>query len=306
MNPDKFSSLTFPIHYVTSDSLIGITYAKCGSRYLSSWFKPNGYCSLINVYYDYKINSTTDQIRIHADETAEELSEEDLNRIRININEEYNKFLLGDIKKDILFLYRNPFERLISGIVQEFFSEIHSVEYGAKIKSKLNLIQGGIDFYSKIVSNQSFFDSVIQNDEHLSKDEYNILQFLLLEYALEYTDLFLQNTTHTNPQLIPLYIFIENLSKYNNQIKLFDLDNEELDLNVFLSKKFLNKVQLNSENPRNSNFLFKKMLLENSESDNSVTHKQHLIKSRIENSLRMEMVYYTILRAHKLNVKSTF
>jgi hypothetical protein len=306
MNVDKFSSLTFPIHFTTSDSLIGITYAKCGSRYLTSWFKPNGYCSLINVYYDYKINSTIEQIRIHSDETAEELSEEELNIIRININEEYNKFLLGNTKKDILFLYRNPFERIISGIVQEFFSEIRSVEYGDKMKSKLNLIQGGIEFYSKIISNQNIFDSVIQNDEHFTKDEYTILQFLLLEYALEYTDLFLQNTTHTNPQLIPLYIFIENLSKYNNQIKLFDLDNEELDLNVFLSKKFINKDILNSENSRNSNFLFKKMLLENSDFDDSINHKQYLIKTRIENSLRLEMVYYTILRSHKLNVKSTF
>lgn len=297
MYPENYRYLTLPIHFVSSNDLVGITYAKCGSRFLTSWFKPNGHCVLFNVYFNYQLNSTVDQVRIHIDDNIENIPNDYLNNIKNNMIKEYSDLLNGTLKKDILLLYRNPFERIISGIIQEFFSEIRLTEY----HSKLNLTNDANLVLLKILNDTDFFDSIIRNETSITDDEYYIIQNLLLDYSLEYTDLFLQNTNHTNPQLIQLYTFIQSISNYGNQIKLVNLDNNKVNLDNFLSERFPNNKKTDSQNHHNSNFIFKKMLLKND--DNLIiSEKQKLIKKRIENSLKVEMFYYTALLDSNLNI----
>lgn len=296
------------IRFMSSDKLMLITYNKCGTRFTSKWFRPPlGYNVSFKTNLNYDINTNTHPSITFMYPESDNYTDEERVEMEKMFYLEYNTIFDISNKKDILFLYRNPYQRIISGIVQEWF---HTIMYDNeknlsdyKLKSILTDIKGGNSFYLKTVFNPAWF---LNKSENLTQEEINILQFLLIEYTLEYTSSFLFQTNHTNLTLPYLYLhLITNTNMDTNRIKLVNIDNPKINLAEILNAYFeLDKYHHNSDNVKESNFEFKQLLDLNTYIGGNLelTSKLKMIHNRILNSLETELFFYQKLKDLPFNI----
>jgi hypothetical protein len=194
--------------------------------------------------------------------------------IKLHINEEYfNPQLIDEFhetfsktnKKDILILYRNPYKKLLTGIIQDFnifllntpilhrflaasfFTDVESLKYIRFDSEKMR------QYLDNIESHQSFLDF------------YKRLLESYLDFSLKSSSKTF-NTVHTKSGLYILHTLISDKIYDKTKLHLVDIDIiDDLYLEEFL-KKYLIKFEPNIS--KNSNNVFKDILediIENSE-----------------------------------------
>ena len=108
---------SFELHYFSSNKLILITFNKGASRFVSNYFTEYTEAAI-------KVNSDFEITNGHI---VYSNSEEDLSFK--GLKEEWKSVITKNCSKDIIFLYRNPIERVITGIIQEFATAVCSGQH---------------------------------------------------------------------------------------------------------------------------------------------------------------------------------
>jgi hypothetical protein len=312
--PNILNNYGLDLHFMSSDKLILITSNKVGSRYSSNWFKPPlGFNAMFPVNKDFNIKKTKKCNMAFLWDTSDDEDFDDAKKLNLQdkFYDEYTSIRNNTNKKDVLFLYRNPLERVISGIVQEWFSTVSGSEkIDYKLKTILKSLPGGDSFYYKTLKNPWWISHVAYRPD-FSKNELDIIQYLLVEYALEYTSTNMFQTSHTNFITSYLYNFITNANLDTNKIKLFNLDDNSIHLSKILNKYFEVSYYSNGEHDdkhKESNNGLKNLLINNDNSpsnnslDDEIDGKLKLIKSRIINSLEIELYFYEKLKNLPYNI----
>lgn len=234
----------YPIFRIySSKKLIVISIVKVATRYLDRLFGKQERTYFNDIKFDYN-----NGFIIIPDN--ENIPENILNDIKL-INEKKNK-------KDILILYRNPYERLISGIIQDFESDINH--------SKKNLLFDLLlDYHINLYGNKN--NSEIENDvyyKYIQKSifkNYNDINFNLVEfYKISLEKYILYNFTsnkissrHTSNYIYLLHTIIsKNILFDSNKITLIDIDKNKNILKDFLKKyDIVSKEEKLKENDSN-------------------------------------------------------
>lgn len=258
-----------------TDECIFITKEKVGSTLLESMYEPN----LIDQGLIFNFNiDLKNQTIIPAFQRD--------NKIQIQTIEDFKNCLNKNLNKKIILLYRNPYKRLQSSVVEDFSSVINSI------------------------SNHEFILELLF-------DLFNASQYVRDFVNESKSGLHLAQLSNEPPEVI--YFFKESLTRYfkhltrtnfdnpHNQRYLFKI-NYVLDIDCFdlskvilcdidkpnnfdeLLKQFDIKVDYNRKNSKNN---FKEIINEIC-MDEYISHK-------IQDSLQSENMYYEILKLHSNN-----
>jgi hypothetical protein len=204
---------TIPYHYFTSEKLICITSNKVASRFLGSYF-PNNSEFDIEVNKDFTFDPDTSFYQPNESKSKELLE---------TIIEEYESIFSKKVTKDILILYRNPFDRVLSGLIQNFYSDLfislQNNSYDFKLRKILKDYSFGMSLYEKLAVGYSF-----PNDfKKFSEGEKVVLHELCIDYIYDAPATSILSTTHTNPYISYIYTMVMEDKIDSNKLKLLDI-----------------------------------------------------------------------------------
>jgi hypothetical protein len=283
------------LRFFSSDKLILITSNKVASRYCSLFFENGGvnnYGVQIDVDSDFNLVSYNLAHNYSSLYTLKDT-------IAItNLQKEWSDFLNKKNKKDVLFLYRDPGERTISGIVQEFIVVITDLQHNFITKLFIEKTYSE-KIYTEFINNS--VDSILKNG---NKDLYNIYYNFLSEY-IKYESSTLTQKHHIRPYLLYLYDFIKNYNLDKNKIHLLDIDNSESDIETILNKYGLEKKISNSEKfARASNGEIKKIVekIISEAPDNKANHELFTAIRYITNMIEMETIFFEKIKKLPENI----
>ena len=248
---------TLNLRFFSSDKLILITSNKVASRYVSSFFEkasPTNYGTLLNVDSDFNLISVDTQNAYETYYTFDKFS-----AIQ-KTQEEWESIMTKKNKKDVLFLYRDPYERTLSGIVQEFIISIEYIKHTfiAKLFIEEHMNSSPSLYYR--FKNGSLFGASESDKLDATDEIYKLYESFLINY-IEFESSNLIKKHHIRPYLIYLYDFIKNSNIDLNKLYLFNIDDSDIDLKETLLKYELTRnSQLTEKFSMGSNSLFKDIL----------------------------------------------
>lgn len=235
------------IKFYSDDGLSVITQPKIATRFLQKWF-----------YGDSNINP-----------------------INLTINKDGSVDKLDSLKfkNTTIFLYRNPIDKLYSGLVQDF-QEIFRKQYSHHyFNIELIRVLCGYDSTFNNILNDGelvFFEKSNWNDDENLYDIYFKSASLFLNYMLN-------NNYFSNHTFYSLDLYSKLICDIkSNNIILLDIDSSKDILSDLLSKYSNNVNYINSENNRDSNKIGKD-IFHNIINSNSNLNKK--INEIIENDL---------------------
>jgi len=229
-----------------SDSHLNIlTQNKIGTRFLRDVFNEDSY----NIDVDLDLNSNI---------IFNFKDDRDFNKSEII--DELNSIVKQKSNKNTIMLIRNPEKRMVTGLIQDILDNLQGeidspffYNFISKKISKGELVRF-IDAWNSIYHSGGFeLQSKYQSfTERLGDDSiYKIMSIIFEVYIKTWGDLNTWQKGHNNPYLFSFY----EIYRKNNNIKVFDLDDNSDELKIYLTS--LNyKVEFDSR----SNNDFKKLL----------------------------------------------
>ena len=234
-----------------------------------------------------------------------ELSTEDFNLFIGDSNNSYTfDFLKNKIKNNTILFYRNPFNKLLSGLGQDLFIflykkphnhyELHHYSLFWEIfdsKIEKDIFLNYIQKFDIENINYTFIYSEILND-YLTIDSYKISDIFKkictawIKYFVEYFPI---NYNHSSFWCYSVNELMDLLKNENTKILLCDIDKCNTDT---ISSLFNRK---DDSNPESSNILVKNIFL-------NIIKKDDRLLSKIEILLRLENFYYNKLTRLQNNI----
>lgn len=214
-------NITF--HLLVSKSLYVITSSKIASRFLEKVFDLND-GRYYNIITDCELNIVPDFNDIYGTDEWND------------VESIWESIKSGNCQKQVLIIYRNPFNRVLTGLVQNFYSDLYTPNFGFdfKLKHLLQDYNNSGSIYTKITSSESTILDII----HLfSSNELIVLKKIFLKYCLEYPSDHLMNDGHVAPYISFLY---SNFKKFDlsSNYSFLDLDDKNRSLKNFLTNFF--------------------------------------------------------------------
>lgn len=200
--------------------------------------------------------------------------------------ESFYKIFEKDNKKDILILYRNPYQRLLSGIIQDFKSIILK-DNSVQNKLLIQIIFNDKENLKYSTLSNKEINNLINNIE----SNPHFLNFYKKSLKI-YLDFILNNsvktfnTVHTRSGLYILYPLIQE--KIQNKSKLIIMDIDNIDKNYLedFLKKYDIFVDKNTNKDSNHNL---KIILKD------IINSSEYYKKTIDNILYEEWFFYDLL-----------
>lgn len=272
-----------------NDKVIVFTNNKVCSRICDAFFKNSGWSVHLDFHDDIYDISGTPMF----------FNDNEKTQFDITIHEEINLALNGKTKKDIIFLYRNPVDRWISGTLQEFYSLIESPQLSYlwckqfKDDSLYNWLNNRLDNFS----NPSDDVSNLQIPENI----YNDMKVLVKDYfdSLAQTGYCQGHSTN----FLHLYTLLLAIGKYDkNKMKLLDIGKNDVlpILQKYVTEQTYQIQEASSRSKESySNKDFKKLFYNTFESyeDRKIIHLKDILKT--------EIAHYNFLSCHPNNIVST-
>jgi hypothetical protein len=209
----------------------------------------------------------------------------DYNTFNKNEIESFYKIFEKDNKKDILILYRNPYQKLISGIIQDFnlFLKHKPVENKVLVENIFNDIENlkystlSTDDINNLINN-------IENNLHFLNFYKQSLK-LYLDFILN-NSIKTFNTVHTRSGLYILYPLIQEKIQNKSKLFLVDIDN----IYKHYLEDFLKKYEIfvDGNSNQDSNYNLKIIL-------NDIINSSDYYKKTIDNILYEEWFFYDLL-----------
>ena len=205
--------------------------------------------------------------------------------------QDFDDFLNKKIKKNVVMIYRDPQERLITGIGQDFKDifktnySLHTVYCRMLLSEVTSKYTNGNSILKKMyLDNQ--YDSNIEN---MSDEEIQIYNVLMKKYIKELFTLS-EFSSHTENYLF-LYYTLLTMNIDTNKVILCDMDEDKL-LNNMLSDFGFEIEPYRDKN--DSNEFFKNLIRD-------IKNKDKTIQKNIHIKVREEQFFYGMLKNHKSN-----
>lgn len=296
MNGKNVSALNF--HFFITDKLLVFTQNKVASRFVDSILQPFSlaYATQVSLDIDKFWLGDDPDTKIkdslisfyNNDITAKEMAAQ-----RVIIDKELKSIVDKKCKKDIIFLIREPLDRLLTGCAQEFYGNFYerpSAGFDFKLKLILKNFVGGDDLYRKL--NMDIINFAAANvSDRLTEDEIIIIKKLFLEYLISFAETEITHTGHTNRYIPYLYDIITSGVIDSNKVKVVDIST---------SKKILVKTLANfhevdqKEDNFNSNSWLSQTLYDPIDSNEQPyeAHTRSKILKLFESHLQTEIYFY--------------
>jgi len=254
--------------------LIVLSSPKVASSFLDTLFLfESGDKNIFSINDKFQINKVL--------ETEIDNSFEDLDLIFSNKN-----------KKDILFLYRSPQKKYLSGLIQDFngmlSNDTHSNNF--LIDYHFNSNPRFKDFFDlKAYEIKELIDTSSAEKEPEFFEYYTDLLEIYLKFHINNNI----STNHGTPTLYLTYSIINEKIKDTNKLYLLDIDQGEPDILVnFLSKYEIEpKRKININSNKNGITLINNILKEN-----------QYLKQKLGKNLSSERTFYNLLRKNNNNI----
>lgn len=265
-----------------TDKLVVLTKQKVASRFLESgnW---NEMYSGINVTWEGDIVAT---------------NHNDIVDSNNNILNQYDVFLKEKNNKNIILLYRNPYERFLSGLIQTtILSYLDNpmvlmmlpdvVSEYKLFKNRINLLVFGCKSIISItnIPNDSEYDSNILYDESIKL--LNILTAGVIKTIVEFN---IPHEIHFDNYLM-VYNSLINYKFDSNKVTLVNIDDSRNELSNVLK----NYITIDKHESHHSNTVLKE-ILKHHISDNKI------ILERIKDYIRIDSYFYNQFEKSKLNI----
>lgn len=196
-------------------------------------------------------------------------------------------------KKDIIFLYRHPYNRFISGVIQntviELFTNIYRkymlIPYIKKYNIDINELISELSF-----SNDS--SKMKQIEEMMNIQKYkSFFTEIITDYILWSVYTQSNSNPHIDNYLISYDFFIKSNKIDTNKLCLINIDNTKNDLN----KIFKNYTDSRKHDGTFSNKIYFN-LVEN------IINKNNIIKNYINNLINIDLYFYNQMEKSKYNI----
>lgn len=297
---------TLPFHVFVTDKVLVFTMNKVASRYTDYLLQP-----FTNVY--------ATQVRIDSIEFWSGDDEEDTKinfyntnvspRIAIEqrdiIDKELQSIVDKKCKKDIIFIIREPLDRLVTGCAQEFFSGLHEktgAGFDFKLKMILRNFVGGEDLYRKIQTDYINFQSNAIY-ERLLDNEIEIIKKLFLEYCLAFSETEITHTGHTNRYIPYLYDLLHSNILDSNKVKVIDISKSKEILAKTLSNYY--EVDIQSDEYNSNQWLSNSLYQITDDNDGFEKYAKSKIISLFESHLQTEIYFYNKFLKSSFIIKDT-
>lgn len=218
-----------------------------------------------------------------------------------------------NVGKDILVIYRNPIQKTITGLVEDFSQSCLKLQNEIEFAETLSHIDN-IE-YKKIILDikQKYISDMNKPNEesysefkHLFMDgEYIYDTDILAEkawkeffyaYVLYRMRTFTLSNRHSSFWSYPCYFLINEFLENNQNFYLLDLDNKSLSLNNFLNKYKSFDLGEQKYDARYSNDFFKKWAFD--------VLREKQLDIDIISRLQTEISSYHAIKLHKNNITS--
>lgn len=209
------------------------------------------------------------------------------------IIDEFNLLISNENKKDILFLYRNPKKRIITGLSQDFlnqFNDTYSSKYLLWLATSKLPNQFGIDTYTEFFKHGS---GSIQKKMLMDLDfRENIYQlaYAYMDYNLK---VHFNLTSHVSNYLYKLHYIINNYSIDSNKVKLLDIDSSNTALSDFVLR--YDDGTLHKDATIDSNFSLKDIF-------KSILDEHQDQERKIDLYLESDIFHYHRLKSDNRNI----
>lgn len=201
----------------------------------------------------------------------------------------WNNFLNKQEKRDLVILYRNPYEHFISGFIQDWITKPITIESEPYINYFINSLPGSF------IQKNKFFEMYCCSQNGLNYDlinDYYEIAYNLIKMKLEF---YVSKAKYGLGHYTPWLTFLQNLYYSNkidtNKIKFFDIYDSpiELQLKNYIEEPFSNK-KLDYYKINNYTINLIKTMME---SDNTfLVHRNMLLGN--------EMDFYTKIKTNNL------
>lgn len=261
-----------------------INHYKLGTRFVNFWFKKNHQDQIPNV--------------------IEHNLEEGLKHPTPDGH--WNNIIeRKSINKNILLLYRNPINKTITGLIEDFGESILRGKHPDEYDEVLNTISNNT--YKKLLTRlthkkewrlsqfEEVFNSEFIYDTDIRTDD--VYTYLFTSYVKMRRRNNTINNRHSEYHTGSFYFLINEYLRDVQNFKIFDLDNEDLNLANVL-KQYQKSRNMQTEKKENWSNLNYKSLLTNEFWNSSIF-------SKIQKDLEDEILFYNALKANKNNIRNT-
>ena len=270
INIGFFDNLSYAFSNIyETDNVICFTQPKVGSRTLDELWKDKNHSAILGIekrelyWYDVQMRGAT-----HDEEQT------------LRFKKTLNNILLGLEKRDIIFFYRNPINRYVSGLYQDLLS--HYEDF-----SLYNECNEALDFLKK--HSDSSFKSLPISKELRQKLIPKIESFLNIRISenYEYGHIIMYLSS---------YLSLIHRSKITQGGNVFLFNIESQNMNNILKNYFDTDSIKKVENHLNSNHKDLKELVE------EIFYEQNMeLLDLVKTKLKQEMTMYQLLRSSSLN-----
>ena len=261
-----------------TENLLIFNDLKIGSRTIKDWF-----------------NTPSTKITIETTDFKRFLPKEPNTEILIN-----NILSKISIQKDILLIYRNPFRKTITGLLEDFLAciQVEKLEDGGLFFEIYSNVENNI--FKKIIRKHngnvhSLFNWDCSEDMGISTSQkvelFSTLFLEFLKIKKETGGLF---EKHSTPMCYSTYQLIKECLDDTQKFYLFDLDDKDISLENFLERyKTPPKIYSKLNTSNISHF-----------SKFTDWFKEHPIHEYLTNLLHIEYNFYLRLKSHQNNIKN--
>lgn len=274
-----------PIHYFSGNDIVIITLNKVASRFIQK-FANNGFLieSEFLINSDYEIDFKSFYINSF---------NEDIISIQ-QVSEEWNSIIKNNIKKQVVFIYRNPLNRTYSGVVQNFLDYVFEPNTFLKNSKTLGVAEDNIYLSSLLEktnteTGEPWYHEYTSVYDLFDENEVDLIVNMLLTYFKKIEIQNISETGHTRKYLKNLYKLISKVDLNTSNINLINIDVYKELLGKFLMASF-NSGSVMSNKTSNKFFV-----------DKLKNEKDIYIK--LLNILEDELYFYEKLIEHPFNLK---
>lgn len=250
-------STRFSSKLISTPSTLFFTQFKLGTRYLYRAFGKQW------VHVDFNI-SDIENIKWDVDNSFWKILPKNHSKHSHQVKHELKCFINNSIEKDVVFLFRNPYERLKTGLVNDMFDNITANN-------------------KKIPNIDLDFDNI--DDLEISQLDKKLIYYhfeKILKLAITPNSKFpIQDYSNHNNKY--LYLYLQVYKKYPN-IKLVELNN---------LSQYLKSTKVNSEHETTSNGFMKEMV-------SHIIDNNADISEYIDSILKDEMELYNIIKNNSI------
>lgn len=254
---------------------------KIGTRFVNSWFGKNHMDQIPNVLMQ-------DGHGLDSDKSSDK---------------NWVKILKGKkLTKKILMLYRNPIEKTITGLLEDFSESIIRGKWPQEYKDTVDNINNHV--HHKILRTLTF-----NNEENSDKFDAVFSGEFIYDTPIKSADVFTSlftsyvdmrrkkqslNDKHARYHICSFYFLINEFLRDKQDFTLFNIDNKDIQLSKVLSKY---KKRPKKKLERTTNLQYKKLLTED-------FWKSDIFTS-IEKDMEDEVLFYNAMKQSKFNIVNT-